>query len=419
MRIAYITAGAAGTICGNCLKDNALASALMDAGHQVLLLPAYTPIRTDESDVSDRRVVFSGINMYLQGRYAFFRNSGLFDWILDHPGLLAWASKFGVDTQPEVLGTMTLATMQGEDGPHAREIAKLIAVLRDFRPDIVHLTNSMFVCMAGPIRRELGIPVICSLQGEDYFLSHLPGPFSGQCFELLQRYAPDVDRFVSPCREHARALAPLLGIGMDEIAIVLSGISLDGFKPSGGSSESEFVVGYLARISEEKGLHLLAQAVAKLRATNPGKTIRLRVAGWRGEKEARYLARVASGVDLEDLGYLEREGKFEFLASLDAFSVPVIYGASKGLYMLEALAAGVPVVMSRIGVFPELVGATGNGLLFEPADVDELAAQLQVLMDDRGQAREMSERGRASVEQRFHSARMAAETLALYESQLE
>ncbi len=419
MRIAYITAGAAGTICGNCLKDNALASALMDAGHDVLLLPAYTPIRTDETDVSDRRVVFSGVNIYLQGRYSFFRDSRLFDWILDHPGLLAWASKFGVDTQPEVLGTMTLATMQGEDGPHAREIEKLIAVLRDFRPDIVHLTNSMFVCMAGPIRRELGIPVVCSLQGEDYFLSHLPEPFRFQCFEMLQRYAPDVDRFVSPCREHARALAPLLGLAADEIAIVLSGISLDGFKPRGNSSEPEFVVGYLARISEEKGLHLLGQAVAKLRDANPTKKIRLCVAGWRGEKEGRYLSRVANGVELEDMGYLEREAKFEFLASLDAFSVPVIYGASKGLYMLEALAANVPVVMPRIGVFPELIEATGGGFLFEAADVDDLAAQLQVLMDDRTRAREIGERGRAAVEERFHSARMANETLALYEGQME
>ncbi len=419
MRIAYVTAGAAGTVCGNCLKDNTLAAALLEAGQDVLLLPAYTPIRTDEADVSDRRVVFGGVNMYLQARYPFLRRSSLFDRILDHPGFLAWVSKFGVDTQPEKLGAMTLATMQGEAGPHAREMGKLLAVLRDFRPDIVHLTNSMFVCMAGPIRRELSVPVVCSLQGEDYFLEHLPNPYRERCFEILRRCAADVDLFLAPCRSQAEALAPRLGIGADAIPVVMPGIALDGFKPGSGSGGSAFVVGYLARIAEEKGLHLLADAVAKLRAANAGKTIRLRVAGWRGKKEGRYLARIASRTPLEDMGYLEREEKIEFLASLDAFSAPATYGASKGLYVLEALAAGVPAVQPRIGIFPELAAATGGMLLCAPGDAGDLAAKLQILMDDRGRAREIGARGRASVERNFYAGRMAAETLAHYERQLQ
>ncbi len=419
MRIAYVTAGAAGTVCGNCLKDNTLAAALLEAGQEVLLLPAYTPIRTDETDVSDRRVVFGGVNMYLQARVPFLRKSGLFDRILDHPGFLAWVSKFGVDTQPEKLGAMTLATMQGEAGPHAREMGKLIAVLRDFRPDIVHLTNSMFVCMAGPVRRALGAPVVCSLQGEDYFLEHLPEPYRERCFAILRRCSADVDLFLAPCRAQAAALAPRLGVGADAISVVMPGIVLDGFKPAAGSDEAAFVVGYLARVAEEKGLHLLAQAVAKLRAANAGKTIRLRVAGWRGKKESRYLERVAAGAPLEDLGYLEREEKIEFPASLDAFSVPAVYGASKGLYVLEALAAGVPAVQPRIGVFPELAEATGGVLLCAPGDAGDLAAKLQLLMDDRGRARAIGARGRAAVQGNFHAGRMAAETLALYERQLQ
>ncbi len=419
MRIAYITAGAAGTVCGNCLKDNALAAALLEAGQDVLLLPAYTPIRTDETDVSDRRVVFGGVNMHLQARYPFFRKSRWFDRILDHPGFLALVSKFGVDTQPENLGEMTLATMQGEAGPHAGEMGKLIAVLRDFRPDIVHLTNSMFACAAGPIHRELSAPVVCSLQGEDYFLEHLPEPYRERCFEVLRRHAADVDLFLAPCRSHAAALAPRLGIDADAILTVLPGIALDGFKPGSGSGGSEFIVGYLARVAEEKGLHVLAAAVAKLRETNAGKTIRLRVAGWRGKQGDRYLARVASRTPLEDLGYLERKKKIEFLASLDAFSVPAAYDASKGLYMIEALAAGVPAVQPRSGIFPELTAATGGGILCEPGDADDLAAKLQLLMDDRGRSRAIGARGREAVERNFHAGRMAAETLALYERQLQ
>ena len=420
MRIAYITAGAAGTICGNCLRDNTLAAALLQAGRDVLLLPAYTPIRTDEADVSAGRVVFGGLNMHLQGRRPFFRKSRLFDRVLDHPRLLAWVSQFGVDTQPEKLGAMTLAVMQGEEGPHAREIDKLIAVLRDFQPDIVHLTNSMFVFMAGPVRRALRRPVVCSLQGEGDFLARLPQPYRERCFALLRRRAADVNLFAAPCRDQAEALAPRLGIAAEAIPVVMPGIALDGFQPAGGGSGGDaFVVGYLARIAEEKGLHLLADAVAKLRAANPGKTIRLRAAGWRGEKESRYLAQAAARTPLEDLGYLERREKIAFLASLDVLSVPAAYRASKGLYVLEALAAGVPAVQPRIGVFPELTAATGGGLLCAPGDAGDLAAKLQLLLDDRKRARELGMRGRAAVEKNFHAGRMAAETLALYERALD
>ena len=62
MKIAIITAGGAGMYCGSCMQDNSLALALLSLGQDVQLLPTYTPIRTDESDVSLDRVFFGGIN---------------------------------------------------------------------------------------------------------------------------------------------------------------------------------------------------------------------------------------------------------------------------------------------------------------------------------------------------------------------
>src|SRR5262249_58771514 len=62
MRIAYITAGAAGMFCGSCMRDNTLVTALARLGHEALLIPTYTPIRTDEDDVSQKRILFGGIN---------------------------------------------------------------------------------------------------------------------------------------------------------------------------------------------------------------------------------------------------------------------------------------------------------------------------------------------------------------------
>ncbi len=415
MRVAYITAGAAGTVCGNCLSDNALAAALMRLGHDVVLLPAYTPVLTDEADVSYGRIVFGGVNLYLQAKLPLLRSTGLLDWLLDSPRLLRWVSNFAVDTDPANLGAMTQDMFAGESGPYRREMRKLVRVLRTIRPQVVHLTNSMLASMAGPVRSELGIPVVCSLQGEGDFLNRLPEPHRAACYEWLGRHARHIDRFVAPCDDQTRAMAPHLGTAARRVDKVLPGISVEGFKRGKRRTDGPFVVGFLARISPEKGLALLAEAVERLRAAHPDREIRLRVAGWRAEAAREYVDGLKARYGLEDLGYLSREDKFEFLAGLDAFAVPTAYAASKGLYVLEALAAGVPVVQPRIGAFPELVEATGGGYLCEAGDSRDLAAQLGRLLRDPEGARRMGARGRRAVLERFHTGRMAAETATVYE----
>src|SRR5271156_6750406 len=100
IRIVYITAGAAGMYCGSCMRDNTLVAALVQQGRDALLVPTYTPIRTDEEDVSQSRVFFGGINVYLQQKLSIFRwTPWLFDRLLDIPGLLRWVSRFAVRTQ--------------------------------------------------------------------------------------------------------------------------------------------------------------------------------------------------------------------------------------------------------------------------------------------------------------------------------
>ncbi len=414
MTIAYITAGAAGTLCGNCLRDNALAAALQRQGHEVLLLPAYTPLLTDETDVSDERIVFSGINLYLQAKYSFFRASGLLDRLLDNPRLLRWVSSFGVDTEPAKLGAMTQDMLRGADGPYRREMRKLVELLQAARPAIVHLTNSMLASMAEPVKRHLGVPVVCSLQGEAGFLAGLPEPYREACYGLLRRHAAHIDAFVAPCADQADAMAAQLGVDADQIETVLPGISLEGFERRRKLRGDRFVVGFLARISEEKGLHLLAEAVSHLRRQHPERTVELRVAGWRRDGATDYLARARERFQFADFGYLSRDAKLDFLHGLDVFSVPTTYRASKGLYVLEAMAAGVPVVQPRIGVFPELLAATRGGLTCAAGDSQDLAAKLGKLMTDSTHADRLGSGGRQAVRERFHVGRMASETAALY-----
>lgn len=414
MRILYITAGAAGTICGNCLKDNALAAALKRQGHDVVLLPAYTPLLTDEGDESDQRVVFSGINLFLQGKFALFRATGLLDRLLDSPRLLRWSSSFAVDTDPANLGAMTRDMFKGEAGPYRREMAKLVGVVSSLQPDVIHLTNSMLASMAAPVRRALGVPVVCSLQGEGDFLDALPEPHRRACLDLLSRHASHIDRFIAPCADQVHAMAELLQGAFGRVSTVFPGISLDGFREEPGQRSGRFVVGFLARIAPNKGLEVLARAVEHLRAAHPREQIELRVAGWRARKTQPYIDRLRERFGFEDWGYLSRAEKVRFLGSLDAFSVPTAYRASKGLYVLEALARGVPVVQPDLGVFPELLAATGGGLLSRPGDSRDLAARLAELLTDRAEARRRADEGRRSVLREFHSDRMASETVEVY-----
>ena len=89
MKVAYVTAGAAGMYCGTCIHDNTMASALKDQGHNVSLIPTYTPTRTDEENISLDRVFYGGINVYLQQKLAFFRHTPwAFDRLLDNTSLL-------------------------------------------------------------------------------------------------------------------------------------------------------------------------------------------------------------------------------------------------------------------------------------------------------------------------------------------
>lgn len=414
MTIAYIGAGAAGTICANCLKDNALAAALRRQGEDVVLLPAYTPLLTDERDESESRVVFGGINLYLQSKCALFRRSGFLDWLVDHPRVLRWASALGVDTDPANLGRMTRDTFLGIRGPLARELDKVVRVLQDIDPAVVHLTNSMLACMAGPVKERLDVPVVCSLSGEAEFLAGLAEPYRSECYELLRGDARHIDWFVASCDDQARSMSRVLPGIANRTETILPGISLEGYGEHPQEPGAGFVVGFLARISEAKGLETLAAAVEMLRRRRPRGGVQLRVAGWRSAASQKYLDGLRGRYGFDDFGYVSRQGKIDFLRGLDAFSVPTSYPAAKGLYALEALASGVPVVLPRIGVCPELVAATGGGLLCAVDDSEDLAAKLEALLDDPDKRARLGAAGRAAVSDRFHADRMAAETRKVY-----
>jgi glycosyltransferase involved in cell wall biosynthesis len=446
MKIAYITAGAAGMYCGSCLHDNTLAAALMAKGHEVALIPTYTPTRTDEEDVSIDRVFYGAVNVFLEQKSPVFRHiPEPLHWILDRPKLLNWISGLSGAIDATKLGDMTLSVAKGETGNQQREVKKLVSWLRDdFKPDIVHITNSMFLGLAGPLKREIRVPVLCSLQGEDIFLAALSEPYKSQVHEQLRAHARIVDGLVATCNYYASFMGKYLDVDPQRIHVVPLGIKLEGHQgappspkspdrtvdevppESLRSTSSPFVVGYLARICPEKGLHRLVEAFALLCEKVDMKDLRLHVAGYLGKSDETYFQDIKKRVDelglaevFDYAGEVNRDEKIDFLQTVDVLSVPTIYSDPKGLFVLEALANGTPVVQPAHGSFPEMIAATGGGLLFEPGSTKSLADKLQELMRAPQNRYELGRRGADAVHERFSDTAMADATLGVYRKWLE
>lgn len=423
MKIAFIAAGAASMYCGSCLRDNAVAGGLIKLGHDVTLIPLYTPLRLDRDDATNSPVFYGGINIFLQQKFALFRRFGALDRLLNSGPMLSLASKFAGMTQAKDLGELTLSTLQGDEGRQRREVEKLADWLAtEIKPDIINLPNSMFVGVARELRNRTGAPVICSLTGEDLFLDGLIEPYKSECLKVLRARAREVAGFIAISEYYAGHMSEMLQVPRERIHVVRIGINPAGYGRKGPRPIDPFTIGYLARIDPDKGLHVLAEAFRELKQMPGTESVRLRVAGWLGPQHKGYLADVVKkmrswGLEnaMEYIGEVTFEEKLKFLDTISVLSVPTVYRDPKGLFVLEALAHGVPVVTPAHGAFPELIAATGGGLLSPPGDARALAAQLHTLLVDPERADALARAGQAAVLANFTDARMARETLAVYE----
>ncbi len=332
-----------------------------------------------------------------------------------------------------------------------KEIEKLVQWLLDeVRPDIVHLSNSMQIGMARMLRERGGPPVVCQLSGEDLFLEKLPPPYYDEARARLRERAADVDAFVALNRYYADFMAEYLAVDRALVHVIPHGLNLTGHAVSrppaepgaagvtgsqaltrgtarqppalpGVQRDTPRVIGFFARICEDKGLHLLVEACEQLAMRGDVPPFVLHAAGYLGEGDKPYLEslhkRIAAGQlvgRFKYLGELDRPQKIAFLQSLDVFSTPTVYRESKGLPALEAMANAVPVVLPDHGSFSEMVADTGGGVLHRPHDTADLADKLAELLRDPPCAAQLGLAGQQAIQDRYHAAAMARQTTDLY-----
>jgi glycosyltransferase involved in cell wall biosynthesis len=428
MRLLAITAGAGGMYCGSCLQDNALAAELIARGHDVTLIPLYTPLLTDEANVTRPNVLFGGISVYLQQHSPFFRRTPRFiDRLIDAPRVISTFADRSVSTDPKLLGDLTISMLEGSDGVLRKEFDKLLEwVAGEPKPEIVSITNSMLLGLAGPLRQALSCPIVCTLQGEDFFVEGLTQPYKTRALDLMRQRVKEIDRFIAVSDFYAAFMKDYLRIPGDRLSVVPLGVNVKGFEKRISTSDDIFRVGFMARVAPEKGLHVLAQAFVKLR-NRAGSTARIRLdaAGYLSRAHEGYLGDVrkilADAGLLDDFRYrgaLDRSSKASFLSELDVLSVPATFDDAKGLPLLEAMACGVPVVQPRRGSFTEIVERTGGGLLVRPDDADSLADGLFTLWRDHKMRDQLARRGYAAVRERYTIQLSANRLLTVYESLL-
>lgn len=416
MKIVHLTPGTGNFHCGSCLRDLWLVKAMRALGHDVVLVPLYLPLVGEANEGGDAPVFFGGLNLYLQQKSRLWR--AMPRWVsrwLDRPAVLRWASSRDDQlTHPDDLGALALAMVSGQAAHQGVEFERMVEWLRaEGLPDVICASNALLLGVATALKDVLGVPLVCTLQGEDSFLDGLREPWDARCWAALRERARDVDRFLPVSRYHASLMTDRLDVPPDRVRVVWNGLALEDMELR-DTLPNPPVIGYLARLCPTKGLGALVDAFIRLKNTDGGGAVRLHLAGAATRADAPFvqaqcerLRKAGVEEDVTVATNIPREEKLRFLRSLTVLSVPATYGESFGLYVIEAMACGVPVVQPDVAAFPEIVHAAGGGLLVPPNDADALAAGLLRLIGDDALNRRLGEGGAAGVREHFSIGRMA------------
>lgn len=417
MHIAIITAGGAGMFCGSCMHDNAWARALIAAGHRATLIPTYTPIRVDEEDLSIDRVFFGGINVYLEARSRLWRGlPDVFKKWLDRPSIISTVTRWagGISNSAADLGDLTLAILEGEAGPLREAGDELARFLAELNPDAVIFSNAL---LCGALRRLKQLypgPVYCILQGDDVFLDELPPGVRRRVIEKIGARAAEFDGFITHTEFYRNYISAYLNLPSEKFFMIP--LSIDASElpipATPRLPEAPFTIGYFARLAPEKGLHHLLDAFELHHRDHPDS--RLLVGGYLPERHAAWVEQLKRRAAAWDgacafVGSPDSlEEKRGFFRRIDVLSVPTEFLEPKGLYVLEALATGVPAIQPAHGAFPELLAGTEGGLLVPPRNPQALAEAFATLKHDASRRKRLGLTGAEQV-RRLHSPAALAE----------
>ncbi|MFC2151733.1 glycosyltransferase family 4 protein [Bacteroidota bacterium] len=425
MKIINIVPGFGGTFyCGNCLRDSAFTRSLKKTGHDAITLPLYLPLSSVNNFSEDGIPVFYGaVNIYLEQKFKFLRHMP--QWLhnfLNSPAILKYASKKSESTRASGLEEMTISMLKGADGYQKEELDHLIDFLKHHeKPDIIHLSNALLMGLAGKIREELKIPVICSLQDEDVWIDAMNDFYREKLWKLMCEKSKDIDAFVAVSQFFADKMQKNMCIPDEKLHIVPIGVDPDAYNFS-SPVQNPKVIGFLSRRNKSNGFEVLIDAFIKLKQKTEFKDILLKVTGGKTSDDDKFIKKQMKKLkqegfenDIEFIDDFRTESLSNFFNQLTVLSVPVLKGEAFGMYQLESLAAGVPIVQPALAAFPEIVKETQGGAVFESNTPSALASKLAEVLSNTEKLKEFSINGRKSVVNKYNTDVTTQQMLKIYE----
>lgn len=424
MNIIQIIPGSGGSFyCGNCLRDSKYVDALRNLGHQVVKIPMYLPLFADEHDITDIPIFYGAISTYLKQVYPIFRKAPKwFDKLLNSKPMMKIAASMAGSTRAKGLEDMTISMLLGEQGEQKEELDKMVEwIVEHCKPDIIHISNALLLGLAKKLKEKTGVPVLCSLQDEDVWVDAMQPRFQQKIWDLMHDRSEDVDALVAVSNFFALKMKEKMSLPSEKVHTFYLGVDTEDY-PYIPIEEKPRNVGYISRMCHKDGFDIVVDAFIELRKKPGFKDVNLIATGGLTGDDKKFLKEQKQKIkanNLEDsfeiIEEFEGDTRQTFFKKVSMVSVPVRIGEAFGMYLLESMASGIPVVQPALGAFPEIIEISGGGETYMPNTPEKLSETWAELLNNPDKLAEYSRAGVEGTKENFNIHSHAAEIIGLYE----
>jgi glycosyltransferase involved in cell wall biosynthesis len=379
---------------------------------------------SDEHDIKDVPVFYGAVSTYIKQLYPIFRKApAWFDKFLNSKPVLKMAANMAGSTRAAGLEDMTISMLMGEDGKQKEELDRMVNWIEEhYQPDVVQISNALLLGLAHKLKEKIKAPVFCSLQDEDVWVDAMEDPFRERVWNLMADKGKDIDGFVSVSDYYAGVSIKNMNLSKEKVHTVHLGIDPENYKYI-NSAKKNRNIGYISRMCHENGLDILVDAFILLKSNEGYEDVKLIITGGSTGDDKSYIKSVKKKLRKEGIEDqvefqkdFEGEARMKYFEEVSMISVPVRNGEAFGIYLIEALACGIPVVQPKLGAFPEIVGKSGGGLIYEENRPGQLANSLQELLDDKNKLEDLSKKARESAETSFNVNQLAEDLINVYKT---